>query len=304
MNLSDALKEYLSFISLYESKSKSTIKSYSHDLKIYYEFLNKHSINDINDINNTIIEDFLFDIQNNYNDNTLNHFKSTIRSFHKFISMKYDYPNPSINIEIHKSKKHLPIYLSEEETNKIFNLFNDETYDDIYHHAIIESLYALGLRVSECCGLKYNEVNLNDKIVRVLGKGDKYRIIPIPNGSIDIFKKYLSVRDIWLKINNNDIKQYFFINHLSKPLNVMYVERLVNKLRNEAGIKKNITPHKIRHSYATHLLNGGADLRVVQELLGHSDISTTEIYTHVEENRLKNTYLNCHPLAKEGEENE
>ena len=146
--------------------------------------------------------------------------------------------------------------------------------------------------------LLLNDVDLEAKLVRIIGKGDKMRIAPIPDGAITLIKKYLTIRALWLKPSSN-LKQYFFINHLSHRLNPVYVERILNEACIKAGIDKHISPHKLRHSYATHLLQGGADLRALQELLGHSSISTTEIYTHINEERLKDVYLNSHPLAKE-----
>ena len=155
----------------------------------------------------------------------------------------------------------------------------------------------MGLRVSECVNLKLNEVNLDTKIIRVKGKGSKIRMIPVPDGSISLMKKYLNIRSIWLKSSSSN-KPYFFINHLSKRLNTVYVERLIDRTVTKTSIKKHVTPHKLRHSYATHLLEGGADLREIQELLGHSDVATTQIYTHVANKKIKEAYLDYFPMNK------
>jgi site-specific recombinase XerD len=175
------------------------------------------------------------------------------------------------------------------------SVFDDEISQDLLDHTILETIYGLGLRVSECCNLKTNQINLTDGFVKILGKGNKERVIPIPDTTRRLMQQYASnLRGLWLKKSTNR----FFINHLGKPIYSEYVEKMLRNTNIKAGIKKHLTPHKLRHSYATHLLEGGADLRVIQELLGHSDISTTEIYTHVESERLKESYLKAHPLAK------
>ena len=176
------------------------------------------------------------------------------------------------------------------------SVFNDEDPDELFDHTIIETIYGLGLRVSECCSLKTNQVNLDDGFVKIIGKGKKERLIPIPDRTKKLMKEYYAkLRPSWQKKNTN----LFFINQHGRKIYSEYVEKMLKENVYKAGIKKGITPHKLRHSYATHLLEGGADLRVIQELLGHSDISTTEIYTHVEAERLKRAYLDFHPFAKD-----
>ena len=297
MKLSAALIEYINYISIHEGYSQKTIKSYSRELKSYIDYLSNNNISNVEDVTFEIISEYLYSINDSYASSSLNHIKTSIRTFHCFIDDRYNINNPASNIEVHKSLKSLPVYLTVDEINELMATFNDDDPKDLYHHAILETIYGMGLRVSECVNLKLNEVNLDTKIIRVKGKGSKIRMIPVPDGSISLMKKYLNIRSIWLKSSSSN-KPYFFINHLSKRLNTVYVERLIDRTVTKTSIKKHVTPHKLRHSYATHLLEGGADLRTVQELLGHEDISTTEIYTHVEEERLKNIYMQCHPLAK------
>ena len=141
--------------------------------------------------------------------------------------------------------------------------------------------------------MQFNQVNLNEGIVRVIGKGDKERIIPIPKQTIEQLKKYVTIRNVW----NKKGSKHFFVNRLGNPLTKVYVETMLKMIVTNLGINKPITPHKIRHTYATHLLEGGCDLRVIQELLGHSFISTTQIYTHVDAFRMRDEYLKHHPLA-------
>lgn len=300
MKLEKVLSEYINYISIHEGYSPRTVKSYSSELKRYIQYLSINHITQIEDVTFEIISEYLYSLTDNYSQTSLNHIKTSIRTFHRFIDDRFNISNPAANIEVHKSHKSLPVYLTVDEIDELLSIFNDQEPKDIFHHAILETIYAMGLRVSECVNLRLNEVNLDTKMIRVKGKGNKVRMIPIPDGSIAVLKKYLNIRNIWLKASSSN-KAYFFINHLSNHLNTVYVERLITKTVAQTSIKKHVTPHKLRHSYATHLLEGGADLRTVQELLGHEDISTTEIYTHVEEEHLKNVYMQCHPLAKKGE---
>ena len=292
MEVNKAIKDYIVNLNIVEGKSKNTISSYTRDLKHYEGFLIDNNIDNIEDINDRLIEDFIFDIQDIYANTTINRLKTTIRNFHNYLNFKYDIINPSLNIHTSVGKKSLPIYCTVEEIDKIMDYFKEDS-KDILDHAILEMIYGLGLRVSECCDLKTNQVNLSDGFVKVLGKGDKERIVPIPTRTKTIIDTYFSnVRPLWLKKSTNN----FFINSSGRAIYPRYVQNMLKDVVNIVGIKKDITPHKLRHSYATHLLEGGADLRTIQELLGHSNIATTEIYTHIESNRLKNEYINAHPL--------
>lgn len=298
MIVEKALEIYLRDLSFRKQKAQKTFVTYEHALNIYADYLLNNNIKNVEDITYRDIQKFVSLLEKRYARSSVNLYKVVVRSFHKFLDERYDIADVSNNVPIQKSEKHLPVYLSIKEIDELMAVFDDEDQKDLYHHTILEMIYALGLRVSECCNLLLNAVNLDEEVVRVQGKGNKIRIIPIPEGSISLFKKYLALRNLWLKNNKN--RQYFFINRNSNRLNPVYVERVLNDAVNKTSIKKHITPHKLRHSYATHLLQGGADLRVLQELLGHSDISTTEIYTHVNEERLRDVYLKSHPLAKNG----
>ncbi len=297
MRIERAIKYYLLDLSLKSAKMKKTYVTYKHAIDLYGEYLKKEGIDDIEDVDFKMINTYFDKMKDNYATNSINLYKVVVRDFHRFLADRYEIKDPSINIPTQRAKRTLPVYLSIDEVNRLMAVFDDQEPIDIYHHAILETIYALGLRVSECCDLTLNAVDLEAKVVRIIGKGDKMRLVPIPDGSVAIIKKYLNIRAIWLKANS-PYKQYFFINRLSHRLNPVYVQRMLDEACIKAGIKKHISPHKLRHSYATHLLQGGADLRAVQELLGHSDISTTEIYTHINEERLKDVYLNSHPFAK------
>lgn len=296
MKINSLIKDYLFNVENNEGKSSATIEAYSNDLKIYKAFLDRNNIEVIQDVNDQIIRGFIIHASKKYSQNSLNRIKVSVRNFHHYISFKYDLKDPSYCIEVSKASKRLPVYCTKDEIDKLMNSFKD-TPIDIFNRAILEAIYGCGLRVSECCNLKESEVNLNDGFMNVIGKGNKERIIPIPKRTIKQMKLYYSsVRPLWI----SKASSYFFINKNGHKIYSEYVEKMLKNTIQLLRIKKPITPHKLRHSYATHLLEGGADLRSIQELLGHSDISTTEIYTHVESKRLKSSYLRHHPLSKKG----
>lgn len=295
MKINNAINDYLLNLNTIEGKSDNTVKSYKRDLSFYNDYLNNINIENIEDISDVIINDYINELNSKYSSASINRAKTSIRNFHRFLNYKYDLKDPSVNITVSKGEKRLPIYATKNEIKEIMDTFDDENQEDIFKHCILETIYGLGLRVSEACELKVSQVNLTDGFANIIGKGNKERLVPIPKETVEIMKLYFyNVRPLWLKGSSN----YFFINKHSRKIYSKYVQLLIGNVLRELGIKKHITPHKLRHSYATHLLQGGADLRVIQELLGHSDISTTEIYTHVEEDRLKKSYLSAHPLAK------
>lgn len=295
MKINDAILDF-QFTLQAEGKAESTIKSYIRDLKVYENYLSKRDIFDIEKIEDEDIMNFSSDMNKHYASSSLNRIKTSIRTFHGFLAFKYNLNDPSTNIVISHSIRRLPIYCTIDEINKIMDSFSDSN-EEILDKCLLETIYGCGLRVSECTSLTLPQVNLNDGFLKILGKGNKERIVPIPKRTKDIMKIYFNnVRPFYLKGASN----LFFINKYSRAVLPRYVEKMLQDTIIKVGIKKQITPHKLRHSYATHLLDGGADLRTIQELLGHSDISTTEIYTHVETKRLKSAYGKFHPLANKG----
>ena len=294
MKLEKLFKEYLVYLRINESKSELTIKNYSSDLDKYLGFLSTEGIDDVEDVKFDLINEFIKNQSTFKASSSVARMASSIRSFHRFISFKYDLKDPTLNLEVKNKSKRLPIFATIDEVDKIMAYFTNEN-QDVLNHALLETIYCCGLRVSECTNLTVSQVNLEQKILRVLGKGSKERIIPIPENSLAVIKNYYNnVRPLWLKKRTN----LFFINRFGKHITTEYVENMIKFVCEEVGITKKITPHKLRHSFATHLLEGGADLRTIQELLGHSDIRTTEIYTHVQKERLKEGYNNFFPQLK------
>ena len=296
MKLDKAIREYIFALSTSEGKAANTVESYSRDLKKYVGFLQDRGIQDVEKVREEDIFSYTDKLIDEYSSASINRIKVSIRNFHRFLNFKYDLKDPSLNLKTSKGKKRLPVYATKNEIDQLMSVFDDEDIDDRFKHTILETIYGLGLRVSECCDLRVSQVNLRDGFVKVLGKGNKERVVPIPDQTRKMMEHYFSnIRPLRIKKNTN----LFFINRLGKKIYPQYVEKMIQEKLEEAGLHKHLTPHKLRHSYATHLLEGGADLRVIQELLGHSDISTTEIYTHVQAERLKEAYMKAHPLAKE-----
>lgn len=292
MNIDQALQNYFVQQAVNEGKSRNTVSAYSRDLKQYTSFLKAAGIKDTQEIIYAYIDDFMTHQRRIKSSASLARMAASIRSFHQFLSFMYNENDPSLNLEVRHAEHRLPVYCSKEEISCLMASFDDSQPEQLMHHALLELIYACGLRVSEAVSLTLNRVDLSSGKLRVLGKGNKERIVPIPTASIPLLQKYLSaVRPLFLKRKSS----LFFLNRLGRRVTTQSVEQLLQKKCAELNFDKHITPHKLRHSYATHMLQGGADLRSIQEMLGHSDIQTTEIYTHVQNRQMFEAYEKFHP---------
>lgn len=292
MNVQEALKQYITYLDINQGKSRKTVQSYEQDLKFYLAYLENHKITDLDKVTEKNVEDYLSQEKNSGKQaTTLTRYIASIRSFHSYLAFMYDYEDPTRNIQVSKGKRKQPVICSVEEINRLMNSFDDADPVQFLDHAILELIYACGLRVSEATTLTLNRIDLDTRIVRIRGKGDKDRVIPIPSGSVPLLKKY---RDIIRPCLIKKSTQLFFINQYGRKITSKHVELLLNQKCAELNMH-GITPHKLRHSYATHMLQAGADLRTIQEILGHSDIATTEIYTHVENRQMFDSYKQHHP---------
>ena len=299
MDLHEALSDYKLNLSLVENKSKKTIEAYMSDLTHYIAYLNQKSINNVEEITILTVDNYLNSLTKEYSSNSINRVLASVRSFHKFISLNHEsIKDPTLYIHTHKHNEHLPIYASVQDLKVLFDSFSNSDID-IYHKTILLTLYSCGLRVSELCSLKRNDVHLSEKILKVTGKGDKERIIPIVDACVQQMELYLNlVRKNWQKKTLPN----FFINQYGRVLTRQYVHNLIKKKCEECNLNPNLSAHSFRHSFASHLLDGNADLRIVQELLGHSDIQTTQIYTHIQNKRLVNAYDNAFQSFKKKED--
>lgn len=292
MTIDEALQEYMMHLNLRQSTSENTLYAYKEDLKLYTKWLNSQGIQEIQEITQEHIQDFLVEQRKTKQPSTIARYASSLRGFHSDISFMHGYADPCVNLEVNGNSKKLPVICSVEEIRQLMGSFDDKDAKQCTEHALLQMIYACGLRVSEATSLTLNRVDLNTCTLKVRGKGDKERIVPIPDG-IRVFLKYY--RDIIRPTLIKEKTNRFFLNIHGRKITTKYVDELLRNKCIELGFKQHITAHKLRHSYATHMLQAGADLRTIQEILGHSDISTTEIYTHVLNRQKFDAYNENHP---------
>ena len=299
IDLDTYLEDYITMLRVEKNLSTNSIKSYKSDLRRYINFIfNIESIKDLNSIRQVHIRNFIRYLNDqNLSSSSISRSFSSIRSYHKFLSGEEKIThNPTQLLEPPKLSKKLPMVLSVQEVNEIINSVNLEStmgYRDI---AILETLYSAGLRVSELCALEMNNLLFDSSMLRVLGKGNKERYIPLGSKAIKLINdycKYVRSKLINKKYSDGNV----FLSKNGKQLTRMTIFNIMKKWTQISGLNKDISPHTFRHSFATHLLEGGADLRAVQEMLGHSDISTTQIYTHLDNEYLKEVHQTFHPRA-------
>lgn len=281
--------DFISYILIEKGLSKNTALAYRTDLNTYLKFLEDKKIN-YETITHLEITDFLWHLKtSDFKPRSIYRMIESIRQFYKFlIAENFIKTNPTANLTAPKLDLILPDMLTNEEVTKLLNSVSDSDNLSIRNRAMLELLYATGLRVSELINLKFSNIDIEECYVKIFGKGNKERLVPFGQKAQLYLKRYLRVR-------NNSKSEYLFLTRLNKPISRIEFWRQLKQIAIKAGITKNITPHTLRHSFATHLLTGGADIRFVQEMLGHSSISTTQIYTHVSQERLKEQHKKFHP---------
>ncbi len=294
MNLERFQDLFVDYLISERGYSRNTIDSYSHELLRFIQFVSEVT-DDIQKINQNLIVEYLKFLEGlKLNKRSQHHNMVVIRQFFKFLLQeRYITSNPASLIEIPKVKMTLPEYLTVEEVE---NLLNQPDLDDkfgVRDSAVLEVMYSSGLRASELCNLKISDVNLESGFLRVFGKGSKERLVPIGQKAIEKIKRYLEgSRGLF---RGQDQTEYLFLNKNGKKLSRVGLWKILKQYALLAGIRKDIYPHILRHSFASHLIQNGADLRAVQEMLGHADISTTQIYTHIDTKRIVEIYKKFHP---------
>lgn len=289
INISDHekyLKIFINYIYYEKNLTKNTIIAYSKDIKYFLNFLKK---NNISILNIYIFRKYLANLEKNgLKRKSIARKIAALKSFFRVLKRKNLWDDESIfYINTPKIPKKLPNFLYLEEVELLLDYKGLSPRDK----ALLETIYSCGLRVSEVVNLNIDDIDFNEGLIRVIGKGRKERIVPIGKKALDSIKNYLKIRHP--VIDNNAI----FLNYKGTRLSSRSVRRILNKAINEVAINKKVSPHTLRHSFATHLLEAGADLRTVQELLGHVSISTTQIYTHITGDHLKEIYNKAHPRA-------
>ena len=297
--MENQIKDFIHYLVVEKGLAQNTIVSYERDLKKYYQYLFKvEQISSFNKVNRVHIVHFLGYLKEQGKSSKTNarHIAS-IRSFHQFLLReKVTESDPSIHIETPQLERTLPKVLTPQEVEVLLDTPKLNSPFGVRDKAMLELLYATGIRVSELIGLNLEAVHLTMGFIRCIGKGNKERIVPLGRHATEAITKYLEEGRGQL-VNKKTRTDVLFLNHHGNRLSRQGFWKIIKKLAKEANIAKDLTPHTLRHSFATHLLENGADLRAVQEMLGHADISTTQIYTHVTKARLKDVYNMYHPRA-------
>ena len=289
--------DFLTMLRVERNVSNHTMDAYKRDINQYLMYLDDIDIKNLSDVKSTHIRDYIRVLSDGgMAPTSISRIISSIRTYYRFLSSENLLDeNPVLLINNPKLPKKLPDVLSEKEISLIINAIQESSQFYQRDKAIIELLYSCGIRVTELCNLEMSNLFIDEDLIRVMGKGNKERLLPLGIRS----KKYL---DDYIKHSRNShIKKsgssFVFVSRNGNQLTRAMINIILNKWTQVSGLKKSVSPHKLRHSFATHLLEGGADLRFVQALLGHSDISTTQIYTHIDKHYLKEVYKIHHPRS-------
>jgi len=277
--------------------SPKTIDAYQRDLRQYLNHIYNIKIKNLSEIKSTHIREYVRILnKRGMAPTSISRIISSIRGYHKYLSgEKIVEENPTLTINNPKVPQKLPDVLSEKEISSIIGSIDESSQFYYRDKAMLEMLYSCGIRVSELCSLEISDLFLDDELIRVIGKGSKERLLPIGGKAKTYLNEYLiHSRD---RLNKKTETSYVFLSRNGKVLTRAMVNKILNKWTKSSGITRSISPHMLRHSFATHLLEGGADLRFVQALLGHSDITTTQIYTHIDKHHLKAIYKSHHPRS-------
>ena len=299
------IKEFILHLMGEKMLSTNTAQSYETDLNKYCEYLKKYrNVFDVADITKDDVESYLATLKKNgFTASSIARKLTSIKKFHAFCVQEYREikDDPAKLISSSKKEIHLPEVLSVEEIELLINAIDTSNDVGIRNKAIIETLYCTGMRISELTELKLSQIQLNKKYLIAFGKGQKERICQLGDEAVIALRKYIGdVRIKWLHTPTD----LCFLNYQGKHLSRNYLFKYIKELALKAGINKEISPHTLRHSFATHLLQNDVSLRVVQAMLGHENISTTQIYTHIENEHLKQVYMKAHPMSEKKDEEE
>lgn len=293
------IREFRSYLKLEKGLSENSVLAYENDIRklVHYLLEQGEEINP-EKIDKKVLHDFLRWVsQSGLNARSQSRIVSGLKSFFKFLVLEERIEkDPTLMLESPKIGRKLPEVLSVEEIDLIFSKIDLSKAEGQRNKAMLEVLYSCGLRVSELIGLRISDIFREEGFIRVIGKGDKERLVPISSAALREIDLYFPDRNALLDIDRGNM-DILFLNRRGKPLSRVMVFTIIRQLVEKAGLKKVVSPHTFRHSFATHLVNGGADLRAVQEMLGHESIVTTEIYTHLDREYLREAIISHHPRA-------
>lgn len=293
------LEDFLAYLKAEKNLSDHTLKAYKSDIEQFFVWKSKRGKDEIISLDD--LKEYINYLALKYSKNSIARKIASIKVLFKYLTREHYFNyNFANTLNTPKKEKKLPVFLDDMEVEKILSIPDLNNSKGLRDRAIVEVLYATGIRLNELVSLTISHLNIEENEITVFGKGSKERIVLLSNRAKRFLKKYLEVAydDLALnKFNKEDNNSPLFLNSKGYKLTAKSVERLVDDCAKKANINKHVSPHTLRHSFATNLLNGGADLRVVQELLGHSSISNTQIYTHINTVRLKEVYNKAHPRA-------
>lgn len=295
--MSDLTKEYHTYLRLERGYSPNTVEGYEMDLERLRAYCDEHGV-DIVHMDFDALQEAIYTLFKDIrSEGTQARMLAGIHAWFRFLLYKnYIDQDPSELLEGPKKPKHLPTVLTLDEVNRMMAAINLASNEGHRNRAMMEMLYGSGLRVSELVNLQLSKIYLSEHYMLIDGKGSKQRLVPLSPVAEEWFGYWLQERATWPY--KPEYKDYAFVNRYGRPLTRAMVFTIVRRLCEAAGITKTVSPHTLRHSFATHLLQNGADLRIIQQLLGHEDLATTEIYTHLDVQDLRNAVLNCHPANR------
>ncbi len=295
MSWERSIKDFKSYLQIERSLSENSIKAYTRDIKKFASYASTLELNELN-ITKKNISDFLEKLkEESISARSQSRMISGIKAFYKYLILEdYIKYNPTELIESPKIGLKLPETLSLYEIEQLINVINLNSNQGNRNRAIIETLYSCGLRVSELTNLRLSNINFQESYLKIIGKGEKERLAPIGSTALKYLKNYINEFRSKKKIKKG-YEDFVFLNNRGTKLTRVMIFIIIKKLTKLIGLKKKISPHTFRHSFATHLIEGGADLRAVQEMLGHESIITTEIYTHLDKDYLRSNIIQFHP---------
>ena len=294
---SAVLNEYISYLRLEKNYSSRTISEYENDIKEFYVFLSQEGLADLSSVEYSEARLYVTKLYDKgLSRMTISRKISSIRSLYKFCNARFGINDNAFRLLYHpKKEQRLPAFFYEEELAALFSVGDGCSPKSLRNQALLELLYATGIRVSELVAISLRDIDNGLGIVKVMGKGSKERYVPFGSFAMEALESYLAVgRPSLMKDKNH---QNVFVNLRGDPITARGVRHVLNGMMEEAAIHRKIHPHMLRHSFATHMLSNGADMRTVQELLGHSQLSSTQVYTHITKEHLRKTYMNTHPRA-------
>lgn len=297
--LNNYVKQFMTYLHVEKNASELTIRHYRADLDMFSRFLMVEHIKCLEDVDHYVIRLFLTHLYDRQlSRKSVSRIISCLRSFYKYMEReKIVTTNPLIHIHLPKQDKKLPSFLYTDELEHLFTVSDTSKPLGQRDQAILELFYATGIRVSECVSLTMDQVDFSFGMIKVIGKGRKERYVPVGQYALDALQTYIKDGRETLITKADEKTEVIFLNARGNPITTEGIRYILDQLVKKSSLTIDIHPHKLRHTFATHLLNEGADLRSVQELLGHENLSSTQIYTHVTKDRLRHVYMQSHPRA-------